>query len=262
MRYLGFERVKASKGWFTDGHERADVVQERIAFLKMMEDIEPRMCSWIDDDVLGPMSIEVIPECVSSGRRRKAVLVTHDESTFYANDGKSHFWMENNKKKLLPKSSGQSIMISGFACACHGFMSGKVNGKMVKSYLVFHAGKGREGWFTNEHLVQQLDDCAALIKQLHPGADIYDAFDNSMTHRARPPDGLYASALNLSDGGKNVKPMQSSNGLKSKSNTGAVCPATIGMSASHFPGLFKGITANGPRAPRRPVTKNRLLALM
>ena len=29
-----------------------------------------------------------------------------------------------------------------------------------------------------------------------------------MTHRARPPDGLYASALNLSDGGKNVKPMR------------------------------------------------------
>ena len=30
-------------------------------------------------------------------------------------------------------------------------------------------------------------------------------FDNSMTHRARAPDGLDASLLNLSDGGKNTK---------------------------------------------------------
>eukprot|EP00474_Spongospora_subterranea_P004659 CRZ05117.1 hypothetical protein [Spongospora subterranea] len=31
------------------------------------------------------------------------------------------------------------------------------------------------------------------------------AFDNSQNHRAKPPDGLVASRLNLSDGGKNVE---------------------------------------------------------
>ena len=43
----------------------------------------------------------------------------------------------------------------------------------------------------------------------HPGnCDIYIAFDNSMSHHAKAPDGLCAKSLNLSDGGANVKPMR------------------------------------------------------
>lgn len=33
MRYLGFNPTAASKGWFTDGHERPDVIEDREAFL-------------------------------------------------------------------------------------------------------------------------------------------------------------------------------------------------------------------------------------
>ena len=43
--------------------------------------------------------------------------------------------MENGEKKLLPKSKGQSIMISGFMCACHGFMSAEIDGITYKSTL-------------------------------------------------------------------------------------------------------------------------------
>ena len=62
------------------------------------------------------------------------------------------FWMENGKKKLLPKSRGTSLMISGFMCPCHGFMSACIRGETHKSYKTFEAGKGREGWFTNKDL--------------------------------------------------------------------------------------------------------------
>ena len=41
-------------------------------------------------------------------------------------------------------------MISGFVCACQGFMSAEIDGKVHKSYKSFGAGKGREGWFTNK----------------------------------------------------------------------------------------------------------------
>ena len=95
-------------------------------------------------------------------------------------------------------------MINGFMCACHGFMSGTVGDKFKRTYQVFKAGKGRQGWFTNQHLNNQFKDSADLIRQLHPDADIYTLFDNSMTHRAKAPDGLDASALNKSDGGANV----------------------------------------------------------
>lgn len=84
---------------------------------------------------------------------REIVLITHDESTFYANDGKRVVWMENGKKKIRPKTVGTSIMISGFTCECHGFMHDDVLG--LKSYLTFKAGKNREGWFTNDDLVKK-----------------------------------------------------------------------------------------------------------
>ena len=51
-------------------------------------------------------------------------------------------WMENGKNKLLPKTRGTSIMVSGFCCDCHGFFSDGVN----HSIKLFEAGKNREGW--------------------------------------------------------------------------------------------------------------------
>jgi hypothetical protein len=40
MRYLGFGVVPASKGWFTDGHEREDVVKYRdTKFLPLMKEL-------------------------------------------------------------------------------------------------------------------------------------------------------------------------------------------------------------------------------
>jgi len=42
------------------------------------------------------------------------VLVTHDESTFNANDGKRKMWMEDGKQPLRPKGKGKGIMVSGF----------------------------------------------------------------------------------------------------------------------------------------------------
>ncbi len=211
MRYLGFDAEKAQKGWFTDGHERADVVADREQFLKDMVPIEARMRLFDKDGEEcgvwhGPLCFvcaEGLDHKCEAGCR-EAVVVTHDESTFYANDGKKFFWMENGKKKLLPKSAGSSIMISGFMCACHGFMSGTVGDTFKRTYQVFLAGKGRQGWFTNLHLNNQYEYCADLMRQLHPNADIYTLFDNSMTHRAKAPDGLDASALNKSDGGVNV----------------------------------------------------------
>ena len=118
--------------------------------------------------------------------------------------------MENNKKKLLPKSKGKSIMITGFACPCHGFMSATINQEVINSYELFYAGTHRDGWFTNEDLINQIDRCAHLLIMMHPHCEILVAFDNSMTHRSHAPDGLDAlsSNLNLGDRGKNCRPIR------------------------------------------------------
>lgn len=182
MMCLGFKPTTASKGWYTDSHERSDVVD----FLLQMGEYDRRMSHFRGEDIG-----ERIPPQLNEGNK-ECVLITHDESTFYCNEGRRFFWLENGKKKLLPKSKGKSLMISGFCCQCHGFMSDSG----AKSYQVFKAGTGREGWFTNQHLVDQFNSCLPVLQHFHPQCELLVAFDNSMTHRARAPDGLDARLLN------------------------------------------------------------------
>jgi hypothetical protein len=140
------------------------------------------------------MMTETEPE-LKAGEKR-VVFITHDETTCYCCEGKRLMWMENGKKKILPKTKGTSVMISGFTCKCHGFMS--MDG--VESYQLFEAGIKREGWFTNADLVAQVEKYKGMFAALHPGCDIVIGFDNSMTHHAKAPEGLCVSNLNLGDG--------------------------------------------------------------
>ncbi len=200
MKELGFTRCRAVKGYYTDQHNRDDVVFYRDnVFLPLMEEIKARFIVYDGDD----MENETWP---IDGK--PIVLVTHDESTFFEHDEKAFLWMEGDKKALRSKSRGRSLMISGFVCACHGFMKAIINNVHSKSYILFEAGTNREGWWNNDKLVQQVQDCFPLIKHLHPNADILFAFDNSMAHHKRPPNGLCVELLTLKDGGKNIPLMK------------------------------------------------------
>ena len=150
--------------------------------------------------------MEIQTEPVLPAGEKPYVLITHDETTLYANEGRNIIWMENKKKFIKPKSQGASVMISGFACSCHGFM--KDDELNLKSYQTFLAGSHREGWFTNKDLIEQLQSIFPLVEKLHPGKSIVFGFDNSMTHHAKAPDGLDASLLTLKDNGANMKPMR------------------------------------------------------
>ena len=96
---------------------------------------------------LNPLSVNFPLACASKHVFTRLFLSTSvhlhtsfdAESTFYCNEGVHIFWMENGKKKLLPKSKGQSIMISGFMCACHGLMSAEIDGITYKSHQYFDA---------------------------------------------------------------------------------------------------------------------------
>ena len=46
--------------------------------------------------------------------QKPLVLVTHDESTFNANDGKQQMWMKKDKQPLRPKGRGKGLMVSDF----------------------------------------------------------------------------------------------------------------------------------------------------
>lgn len=98
MIYLGFKCSKQGKGYYTDGHNRPDVTEYRIKFLDEMEVYEGRMMKFSGTE----MTDEEAPTLAEDEKR--VVFITHDESTFYCNEGKALIWMENGKKKILPKS--------------------------------------------------------------------------------------------------------------------------------------------------------------
>lgn len=124
------------------------------------------------------------------------VFVTHDESTFYANDGKNDIWLMDGENYLRKKGPGQSIMISEFQCPCHGTM--KRNG--WSSRKIFKAGGDREGWWTYHDMVKQLEeDAIKLFEVLHPGCKAVFLLDNSSNHNAFADDALVASRMTLNE---------------------------------------------------------------
>lgn len=108
LKCMGFYYGTVSKNVYIDGHEREDVVKYRQDnFLPAWAKLAQRMVIFSEDGtwtlLLG----------LQDGKK-PLVLVTHDESTFNANDGKRHIWMEKGKTPLRPKGRGKGIMISEF----------------------------------------------------------------------------------------------------------------------------------------------------
>jgi hypothetical protein len=140
--------------------------------------------------------------------QKRVVIIVQDESIFYTNDSILLAWLVVNETYIKPKSTGQSQHVSAFTCDCHGFMKALINGQLKTSYKIITPGKNSDGYWTNDDLVKQIEDIDELVKHLHPDCDIVYLFDNSQNHHARRPDALWADNLNLSDGGKNTKPLR------------------------------------------------------
>src|SRR5256886_3126380 len=67
-------------------------------------------------------------------------------------------------------------------------------------------GKDREGYWTSEHLVDQVKTKAIpIFETLFPNCIGLFAFDNSSNHAAFRPNALVASKMNLKPGGKQLK---------------------------------------------------------
>jgi hypothetical protein len=139
MRFLGFRNTKLRKGYCTDDHNRKDIITYRdTVFLPQMQTYVDKMQHY-EGPEMTTIILPIIPPTVKLGDRR-VVMITHDKSTFYSNEGKTMMWMENGKQKLLPKNKGESLMISGFVCDCHGFMSNDLLGDdLIQSYQFLKA---------------------------------------------------------------------------------------------------------------------------
>lgn len=84
---LGFEYKDVKKDVFIDGHKRSNVVEDCTRFLKKMEELKPFI---VEFEANGDMKPKKYPsDCVVGGNKHRPIIViTHNECTFSANDGK------------------------------------------------------------------------------------------------------------------------------------------------------------------------------
>lgn len=182
LHALGFTHKQFSKGVYFDGHERADVVEDRVSYLDILQSHSHRM--WISHSPCPS------PAC------RPIIRVFHDESTFYANGDQSYFWSDGTTQVLKQKSLGQAIMVSDFIEEVGGFLAH--NGEKARLLLEHQS----EGYFDNNMLIRQVNKAVTIFERKYPAAQGMFIFDHAPSHMKRPDDDLNAEKMNVRDGGK------------------------------------------------------------
>ena len=194
---LGWVYERDGKG-YVDGHEREDVVAYRNnVFLPKMTAFEPEMSEFDENG-------EISKPCT------KFVLVTHDESTFSANDDESYHWKLKGTQPLKSKSRGKGLMVSDFLTADDGRLrfQDPTTDKVEQACEIINYGNGKDddGYWTAEKMIAQVKEKAIpLFEKRFPGKKGIFAFDNSSGHAAFAVDALVASRMNLNPGGAQPK---------------------------------------------------------
>ena len=87
LNQLGYKWKKVQKGVFFDGHKQEDVVEYRETFLDEMKALLPYFVEFSEDGSILPKDYP--KDCAVGGpNKRPFIMITHDESTFSANDGR------------------------------------------------------------------------------------------------------------------------------------------------------------------------------
>jgi len=112
LHCLSWRYGRKRNGMYVDGHERDDVVHYRADFVARWKEYEKRMVIFDND---GNISSTPTGFPVPQGPCFRLILVTHDESTFYANDRRKTQWIPSSHTAVPePKGEGASLMVSDF----------------------------------------------------------------------------------------------------------------------------------------------------
>ena len=104
------------------GHEREDVVEYHTkVFLPFWFSIEEHMMTWDNNnEPILPCGMAMFPQ------KKHVVLVTHDDSTFYANDHRKTQWIHKSERpEPVCKGEGSSLIMSDFCSLDLGWLKSK-----------------------------------------------------------------------------------------------------------------------------------------
>lgn len=199
MHRLRFRWSKTPSGQYVDGHEREDVVKYRCeVFLPALEKLRPLLRQFNTDgeEVIDSPNHDE-GESAASPPIRRTVIWWHDESTFYANDRRKVRWVHEGEKAVpQAKGEGASLMVSDFVSAEYGWLRAKDGGiESVSARRLFRPGKNRDGYYTNEDILDQVKTAGDLAKHEYPDDDHVFIFDNAPTHLKRASDALSARTM-------------------------------------------------------------------
>ena len=181
LQALGYRYQSTPKGQYVDGHEREDVVAYRKkVFLPKWKEIMDQMAVWDKD----------LKEHLLSGERKRVIAWFYDESVFYAHDRRKKGWYhKDTSAKPYAKGEGASLMIANFVSADFGWLTSP-DGKKSAQRL-FKPGKNRDGYFSNEDIIEQADEAINILKE-YPEFDHVLIYDNATTHLKCAEDALSA----------------------------------------------------------------------
>jgi hypothetical protein len=107
------------------------------------------------------MDIRIDPD-ISSGESLH-ILVTHDESLFHANDGRTSGWGPEDEQPIRKKGQGRAIHVSEFLCETIGRL--KLSDEQqeavdenfpTEARTIIHPGKNFDGFWNVEQLLKQV----------------------------------------------------------------------------------------------------------
>lgn len=208
---MGLVYSRYTKGVYFDGHERKDVVTDRNnIFLPQWKCHARRFV------IFREAGTWTIPTNLKDNKT-PLVFITHDESTFNANDGKRQGWITKDHQPLKPKSKGKGIMVSGFLtpggrlCVPDNIPDSEllkdpmwviVDGHPVCDTMwLFEYGK--DNYWTGDMMVEHTINIALpIFRYAFPGCQALFSFDNASNHCSFSSNALVANKMNLNPGGK------------------------------------------------------------
>jgi len=113
---------RPKNGMYIDGHEHEDVMEYHTkVFLPFWFSIEEQMMTWDNNnEPIFPCGMAMFPQ------KKCVVLVTHNESTFYANDHRKTQWIHKSERpEPVRKGEGSSLMVSDFCSPDLGWLKSK-----------------------------------------------------------------------------------------------------------------------------------------
>jgi len=197
MKRMGMRWTKTPKGQYVDGHECPDVVEYRQnAYIPRRLGSHLPSRTWIEETISDPVT--------TSPSNWHTVHWHHDETTYTQNDRRQVRWVPNDEKPTpQPKGEGPSLMVADFVSADYGWL--RLPDGKEQARVLFKAGANRDGYFTNEEILEQAACTMDILEKHFPNDQHIFIYNNARTHLKRSPYTLSACqmVLNTPKPGKN-----------------------------------------------------------